>query len=125
MLVEVALREQGVYVTYEEFKGRKPIVRGARSMPVSSRDFDNPYVRRDFTLQTSGSTGLATYVGQSLDHIADTAPHRLLMLSALGGPKRAFLMDLLDRSPDGEAFLRGYLEAMLAPAAAARQWRRA
>ncbi len=78
------LREAGVYVTFEEFKGRSPIVRHGQTIPTTARDFDNPFARRDFTLQTGGSTGLATSVFQDLDYIAAGAPHQMLMLDAWG-----------------------------------------
>jgi hypothetical protein len=76
------LREAGVYVTFEEFKGRKPIVRQGQTIPTTARDFDNPFSRHDFTLQTGGSTGLANSVFQDLDYIAAGAPHHMLMLEA-------------------------------------------
>ena len=76
------LRRADVYVTCRELKGRKPIVRGALTLNVSARDFDNSFARHDFTLQTGGSTGLATMVGQDLDHIAAMAVNDLVMLSA-------------------------------------------
>jgi len=85
--VEGALRQlrgQGVYVTYEEFKGRRPIVRPGLTLPVKSSDFDNPFARQDSTVYTGGSTGLATAVGQDLDYIAAGAPHTALMLEAYG-----------------------------------------
>lgn len=78
------LREAGVYVTYEEFKGRRPIVRNGTTIPVAARAFDNPWARRDFTLNTGGSTGLAAAVNQDLDYVAATAPYTLLMLHAHG-----------------------------------------
>lgn len=78
------LRKEGVYVTFEEFKGRKPIVRNGLTLPVQARDFDNPFARRHFANQSSGSTGIATQVSQDLDHIAETAPYRLLSLSTRG-----------------------------------------
>jgi len=77
-----ALRAHGVYVTYEEFKGRKPIVRNGTTVPVRASDFDNPFARRDFPSQTGGSTGLATSVGLSLDYFAARAPYQMLFLSA-------------------------------------------
>jgi hypothetical protein len=77
-----ALREQGVYITYEEFKGRKPIVRNSTTIRVKASDFDNPFARRDFTSHTSGSTGLATNVALSLDYFAARAPYQMLFLSA-------------------------------------------
>ncbi len=78
------LREAGVYVTFEEFKGRRPIERNGQTIAVTARDFDNPYARRDLTLQTGGSTGLATAVRQDLDHIAAGAPNTLLGFDAWG-----------------------------------------
>jgi len=79
-----ALRDEGVYVTFEEFKGRKPIVRNGKTIPVRARDFDNPFVQRVFTIQSSGSTGAATDVGVNLEEIAARAPDELLTLSAHG-----------------------------------------
>jgi hypothetical protein len=107
------LRAAGVYITFEEFKGRAPIVRGGLTIPVKARDFDNPRARRHFTLQTGGSTGIATSVNQDLDHLAATAPYTLLMLHAhetLGAPIacwRAFFPDtalrgILQRSYCGQ-----------------------
>lgn len=78
------LRDEGVYVTFEEFKGRKPIVRRGLIIPVRARDFDNPFMRRVFTVQSGGSTGAATNVGVNLEQIAARAPHELLTLSAHG-----------------------------------------
>lgn len=78
----IALRDEGVYVTFEELKGRKPIERNGFVREVTARDFDNPSARHDFTVKTGGSTGLATLVGQDLDHIAAGAPMQLLMLDA-------------------------------------------
>src|SRR5262249_17609947 len=79
-----ALRAEGVYVTYEGFKGRKPIVRGALELAVSERDFDNPGARRNFSLSTGGSTGLANKVYQDLDHIAALATFDMLALAEHG-----------------------------------------
>jgi hypothetical protein len=79
-----SLRAAGVYVSYEEFKGRKPIVREGRLIPSSPADFDSPLARRDFTTTTGGSTGLALAVHQDLGYLAAMAPAHLLMLDAWG-----------------------------------------
>jgi hypothetical protein len=79
-----SLREQGVYVTYEELRGRRPIVRNGLTLEVAARDFDNPHTRRDFSTATSGSTGLALTVHQNLELLADETPFRRLMLEAHG-----------------------------------------
>lgn len=78
------LRAAGVYVTYEELKGRKPIERNQLTLQVRPREFDNPLVRRDFEIRTSGSTGLAQSVNQNLDALADESPFRRLTLQAHG-----------------------------------------
>jgi hypothetical protein len=78
------LRAAGVYVTFEEFKGRKPIVRDGRIIRATPADFDSPLARRDFTISTGGSTGLALAVHQDLDYIAAIAPAHFLMLDAWG-----------------------------------------
>jgi ABC-type nitrate/sulfonate/bicarbonate transport system substrate-binding protein len=78
------LREADVYVTFEEFKGRAPIVRNGRTIAVTARDFDNPFARRDFTVQTGGSTGRAINIGANVDHIAERRLNEMLALAAHG-----------------------------------------
>lgn len=78
------LRDAGVYVTFEEFKGRKPIARRGKTIVVAARDFDNPFTPRVFMIQSGGSTGVAINVGVNLEDIAARAPHDLLTLSAHG-----------------------------------------
>jgi hypothetical protein len=84
------LREAGVYITFEEFKGRKPIVRHGQTIAVTARDFDNPFVPAVFYVQSGGSTGVAINVGVNLEQVASRAPDELATLSAhrlLGIPK--------------------------------------
>ncbi len=82
-----ALRDAGVYVKFEEFKGRKPIKRGRLELPVRGRDFDNPLPRRDLMMSTGGTTGAAHSVAIDLDNLADRAVHRLVVLAAHGVDK--------------------------------------
>ena len=37
------LRDDGVYFSFEEFKGRMEVARGGRTHRFSERDFDNPF----------------------------------------------------------------------------------
>ena len=78
------LREAGVYITFEEFKGRKPIERNGQTLAVSASDFDNPRAKQDLTLQTGGSTGTAIKVGVDLDDIAARSPLEMIGLAAHG-----------------------------------------
>jgi hypothetical protein len=79
-----ALRAEGVYVTFEEFKGRKAIVRSGHTISVRASDFDNPSTKHDFIGQTGGSTGAATQVGRSLEHSTERAPNEMISLAAFG-----------------------------------------
>src|SRR5947209_1262804 len=42
------LRRAGVYVSFEEFKGTTPIVRGSLTLDTTPADFDNPQASRFF-----------------------------------------------------------------------------
>jgi len=78
------LRQAGVYVTYEEFKGRRPIVRDRLTLPVKARDFDNPFVGPDMSMRTGGSTGLGTHIAHNLEYVTAAIHHQCLMLDAYG-----------------------------------------
>jgi hypothetical protein len=79
-----ALRGVGVYVTFEEFKGREPIVRQGQVIPVQARDFDNPYLRPHYYGQTGGTSGAGTRVPIELDRIAEQTPYKVLNHEAHG-----------------------------------------
>src|SRR5512147_1209098 len=51
------LYDCGVHIRLEEFKGLRPIERSGLTLAVKAEDFDNPLLRRDFEVATSGSTG--------------------------------------------------------------------
>jgi phenylacetate-coenzyme A ligase PaaK-like adenylate-forming protein len=79
----LALREAGVYVTFEEFKGRQPIVRNGKVIPVKDHDFDNPYSKKHYYAESGGSTGAGTRVHHDLDYLAEgRAVHYLLTFKA-------------------------------------------
>lgn len=78
------LYDKGVYVSFEEFKGRAPIVRGSRTLETVAEDFDNPHLRRHYESESGGSTGVGTRVGVELDNIFEGANSTTLGLSAHG-----------------------------------------
>jgi hypothetical protein len=80
----VALRQTGVYVSFEEMKGRAPLVRDGREIPLRPRDFDNPFLSRAYHAESGGSTGAGSRVPTDLDHLAATAPHLMLGYAAHG-----------------------------------------
>lgn len=73
-----ALREAGVYVTFDEYKGRTPIVRGGKVIEATPRAFDNISLSRYYAGESGGSTGTPTRVLIDLDHLAATAATRAL-----------------------------------------------
>jgi len=56
------LYDAGVYITLEEFKGRKPVSRPGLAFTTYPSDFDNPTIFRDQVEPTSGSRGVSTPV---------------------------------------------------------------
>ena len=76
------LRRAGVYVTFEEFKGRTPIVRGGLTLSVKAHDFDNPFLSHYYSAETGGSTGAGTRINIDLDHLAADTPFNMLALDA-------------------------------------------
>ncbi|MHB0858223.1 MAG: hypothetical protein ACYC5M_11715 [Anaerolineae bacterium] len=74
------LYEAGVYVTLEEFKGRKPIQRGSLYLAVEARDFDNPLPAGHFVGRTGGSRSGGTRLVIDLDDLAYEAAYEMLLL---------------------------------------------
>jgi hypothetical protein len=96
--VEGALRELfrlGVYLTVEEFKGRRPAVRGSATIAVHPGDLRNPTSTAHVIGQSSGSRGPRTPVSIDLEWVADEAVNRGLTLRARGeGPWRVAYWDV-------------------------------
>lgn len=73
-----ALHESGVYVTFEEFKGRKPIERNGQVVSAKVRDFDNPYLTSHYYAETGGSTGVGKQIAHNLNHQRILSKHLML-----------------------------------------------
>lgn len=72
------LYEAGVYVTFEELKGRIPIKRGDLEYHVTNSDFDNPDLTAVLFAQSSGSTGIPTRTKLDLDFLHYDGSHCIL-----------------------------------------------
>jgi hypothetical protein len=77
------LKEAGVWISFEEFKGRKPIVRGQVSVETSAEAFDNPGGSAVYRATTGGSSGRAVVTSVRLDHQADRAAYEHFMFKML------------------------------------------
>jgi len=80
-----ALCRNGVYLTAEEFKGRRPVVRGSLTLQASPKQFRNPESTVHVPVRSSGSGGLATSVMIDLAYLRDRAVDTCLTLDARGG----------------------------------------
>jgi hypothetical protein len=79
-----ALRDAEIYVSFEESKGRKPIVRNGKVIPVQAEDFNNPYLRRFYQAESGGTGGVGTRVAVDLDYLAAQAAQYILAFDAHG-----------------------------------------
>ena len=78
------LRRDGVYVSFEEFKGTAPIVRGSLTLDTTPADFDNPTATRFFSTTTGGSTGAGRRVLLDLEHLHALLPGRVVVRHVQG-----------------------------------------
>ncbi|MBL0169948.1 MAG: hypothetical protein IPP90_04325 [Gemmatimonadaceae bacterium] len=76
--------DRGVYVTIDEFKGRKPIVRGNLTIDTCPEDFDNPLLVQHYETRTGGSRGPRTRLVVDLDLLTHEAAQTQLFLAAFG-----------------------------------------
>ena len=79
------LARKGVYLTVEEFKGRRPVTRGTVSFHVDPGQLRNPGASLHLMVRTGGSRSPGTPVPLDLAYIRETAVDRLL---SLGAPAR-------------------------------------
>ena len=79
------LADLGVYVTFDEFKGRKEAVRGSAKFWFSDRDFDNPQYRVSHYIDyTGGSSGRPIPVRRTLDALEDVSAMVAVVFEAHG-----------------------------------------
>ncbi|MBI3998790.1 MAG: hypothetical protein HY355_07120 [Armatimonadetes bacterium] len=89
------LADAGVYVTFEEFKGRKEAVRGGQRFQFAEDEFNHPHMPPHYEVRSGGTRGPATAVGVNLAFVADLALNTSLALSAHGLAQHAHLIWLV------------------------------
>lgn len=110
--VEQALRrlaEAGVYISYEEYKGRVPVTRGTLEFAIGPDDFDNRVASAQYHANTEGSRGMRRRAVR-LDLLENDAPYHALFLAAFGLDDRP--MGLWRPVPPGLAGLQIVLRHM-------------
>ena len=80
-----SLYRQGVYLTIDELKGRRAVIRGGTVVPFDPAGLRNPFTAGWLRAQTSGSRSGATVIPVDLASIRDRAVNTFLALHARGG----------------------------------------
>ncbi len=104
----VRLRRAGVFVTWEEFKGWKPVCRGSQTLSVRERDFDNPVVREHYTATSGGTSGRPMRVRIDIEELAEAAVNWAVCFAAHGWEGRP----LVFWTPGHSGFASRYLRCM-------------
>jgi hypothetical protein len=76
------LYDEGVYVTLDEFKGRRPILRKGLEFQARPQDFNNPLLTKYFEARSSGSRGVGTRIAIDLDLLTHEAAHYHYILTS-------------------------------------------
>jgi hypothetical protein len=79
-----SLYDGGVYLTHEEFSGRRPVQRGSLRFEVKVSDFDNPLLTAFSAVQSSGSRSAGTRVYIDLSMMEGEAEHIICFMDAHG-----------------------------------------
>lgn len=78
------LLHAGIYVEFDEFKGRKAAVRGSQTFQFRDTDFDNPLITAHYHTTSGGSRGIPTRMMIDLEYLAERAPLWSLWFAAHG-----------------------------------------
>ncbi len=80
-----ALRQGGIYFSFEEFRGHTEVARRGRIFRFSATDFDNPVRGAAVEIRTGGTRSAGVPVALHFDFLAEQrAPSYHVMLEALG-----------------------------------------
>jgi hypothetical protein len=78
------LLRAGVYLTFDEFKGRREVVRGGMRFACDEDDFDNPGITPHVEAWSGGTRSAGTSVKLALPYFADLAVNTALAFTAHG-----------------------------------------
>lgn len=75
------LKNEGVYLTLEEARGKNEVVRKGHILRFKESDFNNPRIPPAFYIRTGGTTnkGTGAVVNLTFEFLAERAAHRYLM----------------------------------------------
>lgn len=79
-----SLRRAGVYIGWDEFKGRDDCRRGSFRSRFEEHDFDNPVVRGHYEVSSGGSSGRPTRMRIDLDNLEESCVNWAVWFAANG-----------------------------------------
>ena len=100
------LHRAGVYLTFDEFKGRREIVRGGLRMVCAEEEFDNPLIKTHLEAWSGGTRSAGTTVRLTLPYLVDQAADTALALETHG-------LDSYEHAVWLQGFAIGYTYAVL------------
>jgi len=87
------LRREGVYLSVEEFKGKKEVNRGGQVFRITERDLDNPLITPHLAGKSGGSRSAGTRTTFDLDYLAlGRAVYTQCLLDMLGALNGAHIL---------------------------------
>lgn len=74
------LRQAGVYVTIDEYKGKVATVRGSQAFHFTERSFDNPYLSGAYAISSGGTRSSGARVMIDFDYLVAMSVYNTLLL---------------------------------------------
>lgn len=78
------LRREGIFFTFEEFKGRTPVERSGLGFEINTEQFQNPKAKRHISTRTGGSTGAPVRSWMSMEQREFRVPTCVAVFEAHG-----------------------------------------
>jgi hypothetical protein len=78
------LREEGVYVSYEESKGKKPIIRKGKTITTNEPDFHNPHNSNYYEGRTGTTRGSGTKIQMNFDFLEQRTAYEVVLNDIYG-----------------------------------------
>ncbi|HEX7475152.1 MAG TPA: hypothetical protein VF318_04230 [Dehalococcoidales bacterium] len=117
--IEPALKKlalKGVYISIEEFKGKKEVTRGGNVFKFKESDFDNPFLSRRFESYSSASRSSGTRTTYDFEHLKDIMTlYKVPMLDAYGAWDIPFALWSSIMPGTGPAIVLAYTKAGKTP----------
>jgi len=83
--IEPALRKlskESIYITVDEFKGKKEVIRGSETFSFKEKDFDNPFLSQYFEARSGASRSAGTRILFDFDFLAQESVYYSAILDA-------------------------------------------